>query len=61
MASTSEFEQQQFWVDKPIDIRIKHKHLYDIITYRLEESLHQTMIKQTNKTYLPKEYYENKK
>ena len=56
MASTSEYEQQQFWKEEPIDIRIKHKHLYDIITYRLEEALHQTMIKQSNKTHLPKEY-----
>ena len=60
MASTSEYEQQQFWIDEPIDIRIKHKHVYDIITYRLEEALHQTMIKQSNKSTLPKDYTNGK-
>jgi hypothetical protein len=58
--SNNEYEQQQFWVDEPVDIRIKHKHLYDIITYRLEEALHQTIIKQSNKSTLPKDYTNGK-
>lgn len=58
--SNNEYEQQQFWEDEPIDIRIKYKHLYDIITYKIEEALHQTMIKQSNKSYLPKEYTNGK-
>lgn len=55
-----EYEQQHFWKEESIDIRIKHKHLYDIITYRLREALHQTMIKQSNKSHLPKEYTNEK-
>jgi len=58
--SNNEYEQQQFWIDEPIDIRIKYKHIYDIITYRIEEALYQTMLKQANKSHLPKGYTNEK-
>lgn len=58
--SNNEYEQQQFWEEEPVDIRIKYKYLYDIITYMIEEALHQTMIKQSNKSHLPKEYTNGK-
>ena len=58
--SNDEYEQQQFWEDKPVDIRIQYKQLYDIITYRIEAVIHKTMIEQSNKSILPREYTNGK-
>ena len=60
MASTSEYEQQQFWEDELVDIRIRYRELYNIITYRVEAAIHKTIVEQSNKSTLPKEYTNGK-